>query len=253
MRRLRVHRLKLLALCRDEGAATADRVAEALRMSNTLAHKALANAAVAGDLCNDGRGKPYRLTAQGLKKVGGTLKDAAGPLNVLADELAAVIARHELGMDSSQLAQRFAITIDEVDDALAPAVAAHAFVTCVVTRGDETFTLYRQSAGLARNWRDWSLTAGKPPAANVAATPSAPLLDGTAEPAALETVTESSAAVDDPDMGVMWCALFSTGELCLQRLDGTQVSLDPDETRYLFRWLDQIGGTNLRRLTEVAA
>ena len=275
----------LLPLFSAGEPVTADFVSARTGWPGHVASKSLSNAKAHGYVTCD-RVAPkhngqlvHTLTEAGLVAMQGSI---AGTDVGLASRATALILASDAGLDSEQLAEMLVASNAQVMAALEPAVDEHRVVACRLVRGGVEMRSYRKSAGapIVSAWG--KLMAATAPASEIAAarvrTTSARGLDidaahrvpstgkidkltPPAEPARLDSVTQSSAeqlgdlivaaseeAALDDDGREQWFCLYSSGELCIQRTDGSQVSLHADETRALFAWLDRLGGTNLQRL-----
>ena len=223
------------------------------------------------------REREYQLTLKGLAAQRGA---AAEPQFGLAERALVLIVASEAGLDSEQLAEQLVSSNDEVMAALDQAADDHRVVACRVVRGGVEMRQYRKSAGspLITPWTK-PLAANAPAREIAAARERTAVLQGvdidrahslpstgriekltpaaeSAAPAAarvealaekIVALSEEAAARDDDGLE-QWFCLYSSGELAMQRSDGTQVCLDSEETRALFRWLDRLGGTDLQRL-----
>lgn len=81
--------------------------------------------------------------------------DSRLTLAAVLAQVGAHLCKCDRGSDSGTLAAMLGCTVDQVDQALAPAVAAGRLMTCRVQRADGAVTHYRVSSkGVARyNWR----------------------------------------------------------------------------------------------------
>jgi hypothetical protein len=268
---------ELLELYATRGAMKRSDVAVATGWSAEDASKAVSNAKAHGYLAFVGekignQQQALELTALGRHRAGLTKEDprkgtaaAAVDPEILANAASTLILETPGGLDSDQLADKLGVSSVEVEAALA-AHAKHRFVTCKVWRDGDDFVRYRESASVSVQPNDWKRPGASAPARAPSPAP-APRCDGVdidavhrcgpprapvALPPTVDSVTQSS--VDDGTQELeadhqQWFALFSTGELNIQRRDGTQIALDQEETRALFQWLDRLGGLDLARLT----
>jgi hypothetical protein len=267
---------ELLAFVHQNGTVNSLDVQTGLHWDRREADKFLSNAKGAGYLEFSGDRVPgvlrqYVLSALGRKKVFGDPNIGANE-SVLGKKAAAMILSEPAGLASDELAVRLGVGSFEVEKALAQ--CKQYFATCKVFRNGDDFIHYRESASgkVGSDWQQgkqigasvpakgahWAFAPAVAPALetlNAAAVERTmevkhfpappPMAEAEAEP--LESVTESSQAEDDDGCEQFFC-LYSTGDLLMQRTDGQQVHLTPEETRALFQWLDQLGGTALTRL-----
>ena len=273
----------LLPLFNAGEPVTADFVSARTGWPGHVASKSLSNAKAHGYVTCDRVALKHNgqlvhtLTEAGLVAMQGSVADVG-----LASRAIALILASDAGLDSEQLAEMLVTSNEQVMAALEPAVGEHRVVACRLVRGGVEMRSYRKSAG-APVVSPWGkLMAATAPASEIAAarvrdertrgldiaaayrvpsTGKIVKLTPPAEPARLDSVTQSSAeqlgdlivaaseeAALDDDGREQWFCLYSSGELCIQRTDGSQVSLHADETRALFAWLERLGGTNLQRL-----
>ena len=207
---------------------------------------------------------------------------APASIENLAERAIALIVASEAGLDSEQLAEHLVSSNDEVMAALDEAADDHRVVACRLVRDGVEMRQYRKSAG-ARLLTPWTKPlAASAPAREIAAararsavlqgvdidrahslpstgrieklTPAAEMATTSpVAPIALDTIDEAPSpsgggSIELAEDTQQWFCLYSSGELAMQRSDGTQVCLDSEETRALFRWLDRLGGTDLQRL-----
>lgn len=80
-------------------------------------------------------------------------------LGELGSKADALICKHPHGIDSMTLSQALGVPAEAVDQALAPAVEHHRFITCTVMREGHKGLLYRVSAGATLPF-DWMTQSG---------------------------------------------------------------------------------------------